>query len=72
MDSESQQTQTQNQTSTPAEPEQTNTGASRLQILRSPSLPAYENAVSEQSCKTDETPPPTYHEIHAPQWPQWV
>ena len=73
LDLESQQSQSQNLSSNPTdESEQTNAGACRLQILRSTSLPTYENAVSEQSCKTDETPPPTFHEIHNPQWPQWI
>jgi len=35
----------------------------RMQYLRSPSLPAYENVVSEQSTKNIETPPPNYNEI---------
>ena len=34
----------------------------RTQYLRSPSLPAYENVVSEQSTKNIETPPPDYDE----------
>ena len=34
----------------------------RMQYLRSPSLPAYENVVSEQSTKNIETPPPDYDE----------
>jgi len=34
----------------------------RTQYLRSPSLPAYENVVSEQSTKNIETPPPNYDE----------
>jgi len=34
----------------------------RTQYLRSPSLPAYENVVSEQSPKNIETPPPNYDE----------
>ena len=34
----------------------------RMQYLRSPSLPAYENVVSEQSTKNIETPPPNYDE----------
>ena len=35
----------------------------RTLYLRSPSLPAYENVVSEQSTKKIETPPPNYDEI---------
>ena len=34
----------------------------RTQYLRSPSLPAYENVVSEQSTENIETPPPNYDE----------
>ena len=34
----------------------------RMQYLRSPSLPAYENVVSEQSTNNIETPPPDYDE----------
>ena len=34
----------------------------RTQYLRSPSLPAYENVVSEQSTKNIETPPPNFEE----------
>ena len=34
----------------------------RMQYLRSPSLPAYENVVSEQSDNSIETPPPNYDE----------
>ena len=34
----------------------------RTQYLRSPSLPAYENVVSEESTKDIETPPPNYDE----------
>ena len=34
----------------------------RTQYLRSPSLPAYENVVSEQSTKDIETPPPNFEE----------
>ena len=34
----------------------------RMQYLRSPSLPAYENVVSEQSVNNIETPPPDYDE----------
>ena len=34
----------------------------RMQYLRSPSLPAYENLVSEQRTKNIETPPPSYDE----------
>ena len=33
-----------------------------MQYLRSPSLPAYENVVSEQSTKDIETPPPNFDE----------
>ena len=40
----------------------------RLEFLRTPSLPSYENAMSEQGTKGDETPPPTYYEIHLPAW----
>ena len=35
----------------------------RTQYLRSPSLPAYENVVSEQSTKNIETPPPNFEEV---------
>ena len=35
----------------------------RTQYLRSPSLPAYENVVSEQSTKDIETPPPNFEEV---------
>jgi len=34
----------------------------RTQYLRSPSLPSYENVVSEQSTKNIETPPPNFDE----------
>ena len=34
----------------------------RTLYLRSPSLPAYENVVSEQSTKNIETPPPNFEE----------
>ena len=34
----------------------------RTLYLRSPSLPAYENVVSEQSTNNIETPPPDYDE----------
>ena len=34
----------------------------RMQYLRSPSLPAYENVVSEQRTKNIETPPPNYYD----------
>ena len=34
----------------------------RMQYLRSPSLPAYENLVSEQRTKNIETPPPNYYD----------
>jgi hypothetical protein len=33
-----------------------------MQYLRSPSLPAYENVVSEESTENIETPPPNYDE----------
>ena len=35
----------------------------RTLYLRSPSLPAYENVVSEQSTKDIETPPPNFEEV---------
>ena len=40
----------------------------RLEFLRTPSLPSYENAVSKNVSKADETPPPTYNDINLPAW----
>ena len=40
----------------------------QMLYLRTPSLPSYENVVTEQSCENVETPPPTYNEINFPQW----
>ena len=42
--------------------------SSRPQLLRIPSLPTYENVVSAQGCESEETPPPSYHEICFPKW----
>ena len=43
----------------------------RSPYLRTPSLPVYENAITQSFPQNVETPPPTYNEI-TPNFPHWM
>jgi len=71
LTSSSDQTETQETQETQAQSSVESGVPYRSPYLRTPSLPVYENAVTQSSPKSVETPPPTYNEI-TPNFPHWM